>query len=314
MELTILSDFEMPGLADAIARQGAGARLLGVAADEPLPAHLPGAALLTTALGNPRLEALLAAASGLRWLHVFGTGVDSFPLHLVPPQVTITCSRGASAVPIAEWVLAMMLAFEKQLPQSWISAAPARMWQANLGTLAGRTLGLAGCGGIGAAVASRAAAFGMQVVALARSPRSEPPPGVEMLRTKEELCERADHLVLCLPSTPATRHFIDAAALARMKPGVHLVNVARGALVDQEALRVALDAGRVACASLDVAEPEPLPEGHWLYTHPRVRLSPHISWSAPQAFAALLAGFLDNVGRFARAEALSGIVDREAGY
>jgi phosphoglycerate dehydrogenase-like enzyme len=154
----------------------------------------------------------------------------------------------------------------------------------------------------------------MHVVALARSPRSEPPPGVEMLRAKEELCERADHLVLCLPSTPATRHFIDAAALARMKSGVHLVNVARGALVDQEALRVALDAGRVACASLDVAEPEPLPEGHWLYTHPRVRLSPHISWSAPQAFAALLAGFLDNVGRFARGEALGGVVDREAGY
>ena len=95
---------------------------------------------------------------------------------------------------------------------------------------------------------------------------------------------------------------------------MHLVNVARGALVDQEALRVALDAGRVACASLDVAEPEPLPEGHWLYTHPRVRLSPHISWSAPQAFAALLAGFLDNVGRFARGEALGGVVDREAGY
>lgn len=314
MDLTILSDFEMPGLAEGIARRCTGARLRKVDAHEPLPALLPGAALLTTTIGNPRLEALLAAASELRWLHVFGTGVDTFPLHLVPPRVTVTCSRGASAVPIAEWVLAMMLAFEKQLPQSWISAPPARMWQANLGTLAGRTLGLAGCGGIGTAVASRAAAFGMHVTALARSPRSEAPAGVEMVRTREELFERADHLVLCLPSTPATRHFIDAAALARMKPGVHLVNVARGALVDQEALRAAIDAGRVACASLDVTEPEPLPQGHWLYTHPRVRLSAHISWSAPQAFAALLAGFLDNIGRFARGEPLCGVVDREAGY
>jgi phosphoglycerate dehydrogenase-like enzyme len=314
VDLTILSDFELPGLADAIAHRCAGARLRHVAADQPLPARLGGAALLTTAIGNPRLEALLAVASELRWLHVFGTGVDAFPLHLVPPQVTITCSRGASAVPIAEWVLAVMLSFEKQLPQSWISAPPSRMWQANLGTLAGRTLGLAGCGGIGTAVASRAAAFGMHVVALARSPRSEPPAGVEMVSTREELCERADHLVLCLPSTPSTRHFIDDAALARIKPGVHLVNVARGALVDQQALRAALDDGRVACASLDVVEPEPLPQGHWLYAHPRVRLSPHISWSAPQAFAALLAGFLDNLGRFGRGEDLGGVVDREAGY
>lgn len=314
MELTILCDFASPELAEGVARRCAGARLLTVGADGPPPARLPGPVLLTTGVGNPALPALLAAASELRWLHVFGTGVDTFPLHLVPPGVTMTCARGATAVPIAEWVLAMMLAFEKQLPQSWISAPPARLWQASLGTLDGRTLGLAGLGSIGTAVASRAAAFGMQVVALTRSPRADPPPGVQMVRTKEELCERADHLVLCLPATPATRHFIDGAALARMKPGSHLVNVARGALVDQEALRAALDAGRVAGAALDVVEPEPLPAGHWLYAHPRVRLSPHISWSAPQTFAALRERFLDNLGRFARGEPLRGVVDREAGY
>lgn len=314
VDLTVISDLQFSGLAEAIAGAHAGARLHAVAAGDAIPQCLPGTALLAGPVGSERLDALLAAARELRWLHVFGTGVDGFPLERVPAQVTITCSRGASAVPIAEWVFAVMLAWEKQLPQRWMDAPPAQWWLAELGTLAGKTLALAGVGGIGGAVAKRASAFGMNVIALARLPRAAPPGGVEMVSRKEELFERADHLVLCLPSTPVTRHFVDAAALARVKPGLHLVNIARGALVDQEALRAALDDGRVARASLDVMEPEPLPAGHWMYTHPRVRLSPHISWSSPQAFPALLAPFLDNVGRFARGEPLAGVVDRAAGY
>ncbi len=311
MELGVISEFDVPGLADAIERACPGACLL------PQDVASGGApscdVLLASPLGSARVAAMLAAP-GLRWVHVLGTGVDAFPLQRVPPQVMLSCSRGASGVPIAEWVLAMMLAFEKRLPQSWISAPPAQMWRADLGSLAGRTLGLAGLGGIGMAVARRAAAFDMRVLALARSPREAAPAGVEMVSSREALLECADHLVLGLPLTPATRHFIDAGALARVKPGVHLVNVARGALVDQDALRAALDDGRVACASLDVVEPEPLPEGHWMYAHPRVRLSPHVSWSAPQTFGALLEVFLDNLGRFARGEPLRDQVDRAAGY
>ena len=99
-----------------------------------------------------------------------------------------------------------------------------------------------------------------------------------------------------------------------MKPGIHLVNIARGALVDQDALRVALDDDRVAMATLDTVDPEPLPAGHWLYEHPKVRLSAHISWYEPQMQRAALAIFVDNLGRFQRGEELREVVDPAEGY
>jgi phosphoglycerate dehydrogenase-like enzyme len=99
-----------------------------------------------------------------------------------------------------------------------------------------------------------------------------------------------------------------------VKRGVHVVNVARGELVDQEALRAALDDGRVGLASLDVTVPEPLPAGHWLYTHPRVRLSAHTSWSSPKAFDWLLAPFLENLRHYLDGDPLAQLVDAELGY
>ncbi len=120
--------------------------------------------------------------------------------------------------------------------------------------------------------------------------------------------------MLVAPATANTRHLLDAEAFARSKRGVHLVNVARGELVDQDALRAALDEGHVSLASLDCVEPEPLPAGHWLYTHPRVRLSPHTSWSAPGALDRLLDPFLDNLRRYLDDRPLEGRVDVELGY
>jgi phosphoglycerate dehydrogenase-like enzyme len=99
-----------------------------------------------------------------------------------------------------------------------------------------------------------------------------------------------------------------------MGPGVHLVNIARGGLVDQDALRVALDSGHIGRATLDVADPEPLPEGHWLYDDPRVRLSPHISWSMPESNDLLYETFRSNLHHWLRGEPLEGVVDVDAGY
>jgi phosphoglycerate dehydrogenase-like enzyme len=137
---------------------------------------------------------------------------------------------------------------------------------------------------------------------------------VERARDFDHLLAEADHLVVAAPATRETRGLLGRDAFAKVKRGVHLVNVARGELVDQDALREALDDGRVACASLDTVDPEPLPEGHWLYTHPKVRLSPHISWSAPGALDRLVAPFVENLGRYRRGEPLVGLVDVAAGY
>lgn len=248
----------------------------------------------------------------IRWIHVLGAGVDGFPLEVVGDRM-LTCSRGASAPAIAEFVLASMLAFEKQLPEIWLDAPPEQWNVAGLGGLEGRTLGVVGLGAIGSAVATRALAFDMKVVGVRR--RERPPiDGVELLADLQSLLATSDHVVIAAPATAATVRLIDDAALAAVKPGVHLVNVARGSLIDQEALLRALDDGRVARASLDVVDPEPLPAGHPLYSHPKVRLTPHISWSAPQSVRRTFSLFVENVARFRAGEPLVGHVDREEGY
>ena len=252
-------------------------------------------------------------AQRVGWVHLAGTGVDSFPDELFDGRI-VTCARGASAIPIAEFVLAAMLAFEKHLPETWIHEPPDHWNFASLGWLNTRTLGLVGLGGIGLAVAERALPFGMDVRALRRRPEPSPLAGVEVVGSLEELLPVADHVVLAAPATARTRHLIDADALALVKPGVHLVNIARGALVDQDALRVALDDGRVAMATLDTVDPEPLPEGHWLYTHPKVRLSAHVSWASPAGMARTLEIFVDNLRRYAAGEPVMHVVDAEEGY
>jgi phosphoglycerate dehydrogenase-like enzyme len=298
-------------IAEQIRAAAPDVEVVEIPADRDLDAGVDGEVLFTIAWGTPNLEHVLAR--GVRWVHTLGTGVDRFPLELVGER-TLTCSRGASAVPIAEWVLAQLLAFEKHLPESWITAGPAQWHAAELGGLSRRTLGLIGLGGIGAAVAARAVPFDMRVVARRRSTQSSPVAGVELAGSLDAVLEAADHLVVTAPATPETRHLLDTAAFTHVRPGVHLVNIARGSLIDQDALRAALDDGRVARASLDAVEPEPLPAGHWMYTHPKVRLSPHISWSMPGASDVLAATFIDNLHRYVAGEPLVGVVDVDAGY
>ena len=272
---------------------------------------LEGEVLLASWLGHPVFDHL--DDLGVRWMHVPATGVDAWPKELLGGR-TVTCARGASAIPIAEFVMAEILAFEKRLPDVWLDEPPERWNVADLGELCGKTLGLVGLGGIGTAVARRALAFDMRVRALRRRPAREALAGVELARDLTDLLATADHLVVAAPATPATHRLLDAAAFARVKPGVHVVNIARGTLIDQDALRVALDDGRVAMASLDTVDPEPLPEGHWMYTHPKVRLSAHVSWSTPRGFERMIGMFADNLERYLAGQPLHDVVDADEGY
>lgn len=276
-----------------------------------LPAGSEAEVLLTQTWGAENIGDVVRR--GVRWVHTLGTGVDRFPFAALRGQ-TLTCSRGASAIPIAEYVLAAMLALEKQIPEVWMKRAPEQWYGARLGGLYRSVLGVVGLGSIGVAVAERALAFGMTVRAVRRSAAPSPLPGVALVHGLEELVRDADHLVVAASATEETHHLISERVLAAVKPGVHLINVARGSLIDQEALRDALDDGRVARATLDTMTPEPLPADHWLYTHPRVRLTPHVSWSMPRATDLLLETFVANLRRYSAGERLENIVDVARGY
>lgn len=298
-------------VADAIAAAGLDVEVVPVAFGEELTDVPTGDALFAAWQGHPLFERL--DETGVRWMHLPGTGVDAWPRSLLEGR-TVTCARGVSAIPIAEYVLAAMLAFEKDFPATWLSAPPEHWNLADLGELAGKTVGLVGVGGIGAAVARRSLAFDMRVRALRRNPGRDLLAGVELAKDLPDLLGTADHVVLAAPGTASTHHVIDTDAFAVMKPGVHLVNIARGSLVDQDALRVALDDGKVARATLDTVDPEPLPEAHWMYSHPAVRLSAHVSWSSPRAFERIIVSFVDNLRRFVADEPLEGVVDVDEGY
>lgn len=275
------------------------------------PAYARFDALLTLPMGTENLAAVLAR--GVRWVHAYGTGVNGFPFELVK-DVPFSCSRGASATAISEWVIAVLLEAEKRLVEHWLSAPPPIWHRAELGTLAGRTLALVGFGGIGQAIARRALPFDMRVRALRRSETPSPIAGVELARDLPSLLGDADHVVIAAPETRATRHLFDDAAFAAVKPGAHLVNIARGGLVDQDALRRALERGQIARATLDCVDPEPLPAGHWMYADPRVRVSAHISWSGSDSNGIILERFLENLDRFDRGEPLESLVDPNEGY
>jgi phosphoglycerate dehydrogenase-like enzyme len=124
----------------------------------------------------------------------------------------------------------------------------------------------------------------------------------------------ADHIVLVAPLTDATRGLFDDDVFAAMKPGAHLVNVARGPIIDDGALRRALDAGIVAGADIDATDPEPLPAGHWMYGHPGVRVSPHLSWNWSGAVGAMYEVFLRNLAHWLADEPLESVVDPAQGY
>ncbi|CDG82354.1 D-isomer specific 2-hydroxyacid dehydrogenase family protein [Janthinobacterium agaricidamnosum] len=310
---TIASQFA-PNINALLAAQ-AGLQVLDLAPG-PLTA-LPDADVLFV-LPAPKGQTLLQTPAPLqwpsrvRWVQLASVGIDYYPPWLFQGPV-VTSARGTASDAIAEYVLAAIFSAAKKIPQIWLDQNS--QWQRPLlGLLKGSTLGLYGFGSIGQALAQRALALGIKVIALRRSDTPFEVAGVEAVADLAELLSRSDHLVLAAPSTSATRHVINRAALAHAKPGLHLINVARGNLIDHAALHEALDAWQVSLATLDVTDPEPLPAGHAFYSHPQVRLSPHISPSTEHIVPALIDKFLHNLIRFRSGAPLIDVVDTARGY
>jgi phosphoglycerate dehydrogenase-like enzyme len=282
----------------------------------PLTELPPGADVLF-ALPAPKGQTLLKTPAPrgweeVRWVQLASVGIDYYPDWLFDGPV-VTSARGTASVAIAEYVLAAIFSAAKRIPEIWLEQASD--WRRlSLGLVQGTTLGVYGFGSIGQALARRALALGIRVVALRRSDAPFEVEGVQRVTTLAELLERSDHLVLAAPSTAETRHAINRETLKHARPGLHLINIARGNLIDQQALLDALDENKLALATLDVTDPEPLPAGHAFYRHPRVRLSPHISPSTEHIVPALIDKFLLNLDRFRSGVPLTDVVDTARGY
>ncbi|MFT4436441.1 NAD(P)-dependent oxidoreductase [Caballeronia sp. 15715] len=250
---------------------------------------------------------------GLRWVQLGSSGIDFYPRWFLE-GLPVTTARGTSSTSIAEFAIAAIFAHAKRLADIWIHDA--QQWSLTpLATVQGSTVGIFGFGSIGQTLAQKALALGARVIAVRRQASAAPDlPGVTLVAGIDELVREADHLVLAAPATAATRHIVSRELLAQAKPGLHVVNVARGSLIDNEALLVALADGRVGSASLDVTEPEPLTAGHPFYTHPRVRLSPHTSAIGPHNAAELAAKFVRNFSAFTHGTTLEDLVDINRGY
>jgi phosphoglycerate dehydrogenase-like enzyme len=253
-----------------------------------------------------------AFAPDLRWVQAIGAGTDHFHGAQLGPDVVITNAAGVAAVPIAEFVVGQLLAIWKRFDEL-ADQQRRHVWKPAYGRqVSGLTLGLVGLGAIGTAVAERARALGMRVLAARRRPGAEDrPPVVDEVVGPERLHEvlsRVDAVVVCAPATPDTHGLFDAAAFAAMRPGAVFCNVARGSLVDEAALLDSLRSGHLGAAVLDVTRQEPLPADSPLWDTPNLRLSPHSSASLDHYVESVFELFADNLDRYVRGDPLRNVV------
>lgn len=284
--------------------------------------------LLRGWLNADAFDRLLVRAPRLTWVHSATSGVERA---LTPAArdrgIVVTNARGVFTQPIAEYVVMMVLAISRQLPEL-LELQRERTWQPLQGVeMRDVTVGIVGFGSIGRAVAELVTAFGGRVVAMRRrTGPTEPgaavggeaqPPGAARILGPGglgELLGASDFVVLAAPLTAETERMIDAAALEAMRPGAWLINVARGRLVDERALVAELRAGRIGGAVLDTFADEPLTPSSTFYDLPNVIVTPHTSWSSGRVLDRSFELFCDNLRRFSAGEPLLNRVDPTAGY
>ena len=232
--------------------------------------------------GQSRLKAIARA----------GVGVDNIDVPAATKSgVVVMNTPGGNTVSTAEHTMALMLALARNVPQA-DSSLKAGRWDRTKLTgrqLEGKTLGIIGMGRVGQSVAQRALGFEMEVIGFDPFLTAERAAelGVESIPHLHELWGRCDYITLHTPLTDDTRHLIGHDSIAKMRPGVRIINCARGGLIDPEALKAGLDSGKVAGAAVDVFEPEPPPADHPLVNHPKVVVTPHLGASTEEAQVAV---------------------------
>ena len=279
---------------------------------------LPGAdVMLGWSFRDASLPAAWDAATDLRWIHWAGAGVDAavFP-ELTASEVQLTNARGVFDVPMAEWVLGMIICFAKNVPQTLASQARGE-WQYRLSeTVAGKRALVVGVGSIGRAVGLLLAAAGMDVEAIGRTARDNDQDfghvyAVAELHARLPL---ADYVVLITPLTAQTRNLFAAAEFVAMASHARFINIGRGALVVEDDLLTALYEGQIAGAALDVFVEEPLPPQSPFWQAPNCLVSPHISGDYAEFEQAMADQFMHNWERYLAGEPLANVVDKNLGF
>jgi phosphoglycerate dehydrogenase-like enzyme len=264
---------------------------------------------------------LFDAAPKLRWVHCIASGMDMF---LYPEMknspVVLTGEKGLVGGHLADTGFGLLLALTRQIgtairlgPEAWNRREAMRMVEVEL---EGLTMGIVGFGGTGRAMARRAVAFGMEVIAcdvMAVAP-SDGVADLWGMDRLDELLQRSDVVAIGAPLTNQTRQLFDDARFAAMKPGALLVNVTRGEIVDGDALVRALRSGRLGGAALDVTPIEPLPADHPLWTFDNVVMTPHTAGASQLRGPRNIARFCQNLRRAASGDPLIGVVDKQKGY
>lgn len=245
----------------------------------------------------------------LRYVQLLSAGADTFAPK-VPPGVTLCDAQGVHSSPTAEWAVAATLAMQRELPGFLRSQDLGRWDYQPTAEVSGQRVLIVGHGDIGAAIEARLAPFGVTFDRVAR--RARPGDGVASTADLPDLLPRADVVVVIVPLTPDTRGMVDAGFLSSMKEGSLLVNAARGPVVVTDALVAALQSRRIR-AAVDVTDPEPLPEGHPLWTCPGLLLTPHVAGSVPGTARRAYALVGDQLRRFVAGGALRNVVGT-AGY
>lgn len=282
--------------------------------------HAPQVDVIVNGTSSPGLlSAAIPPARRARWIHSLWTGVDNVlsPEVLASP-LPLTNGRGVFRRPLAEWSIGAMLYFAYNM-RRMIRQQQAGVWEAfTTEEIQGKTLGIVGYGGIGGLTAELARPFGMRIAALRRRPelfeksalvdQSFAPAQIN------DLMSSSDYVLLAAPLTEETRGMIGARQIAAMKPTGVLMNVGRGAVVDEPALIAALENGKIRGAALDVFAVEPLPAGHPFYRLENVLLSPHTADHVQDFVHLAVECFLDNLRRFQANQPLLNLVDKHAGY
>lgn len=266
--------------------------------------------------GFTDIRPLLENAPRIQWVHSLSDGVEKLLCPaLLKNSIVLTNSRGIHDKPVAEHIMALLLAWTRKIPDA-VRFQDQHEWKRlKAGSVYGKTAVIVGFGGIGRAAAERAKSFGMKIIAVKKHRSDEL--FADQVCTAEELDQvlpQADYIICALPATEETAAYFKKEHFAMMKPSALFINIARGSIIDEKGLIESLRGGHPGGAALDVFTKEPLPPDHPLWSMKQVMITPHMASMVPDFWAKLLHLLTENFIAFNRGDSLINQVDKTRGY